>query len=221
VLGMVHHLSNPAGTHADAVLIDELHLAAVPGGLPDEVAAALPLAGLTAAQALDLLDLPAGATLLVTGALGSVGGFAVQLAAQRGLRVVAPVAPAESDAARALGAAVVAGRDGDLAAAVRAVVPGGVAGALDAASTGAVGAVRDGGRFVAVVAPALPAPERGVAVRLVRVQPDGRRLAELAGLLSGGALLTRVVRALPLAEAAAAHRLVEAGGIRGKVVLVP
>lgn len=222
VLGMSYHFATGAGTQAGLVVLDEFALAALPGGLDDAVASSLPLAGLTAVQSLDLLDLGGGQRVLVTGALGSVGGFAVQLAARRGRVVVASVSPADADGARALGAAEVVHRDGDVAAQVRARFPGGVDGVLDAAASGtAIGAVRDGGAYVAVTDPSLPSAERGVGVRKVDVRADGRQLADLAGLLASGRLDPREVTALPLTEVAEAHRRMEKGGIRGKLVLVP
>lgn len=222
VLGLVHHLGTGVGTNAEFVVLDELDLAAIPDGIGDTAAASLPLAGLTAVQALALLDLPPGRRLLVTGGVGSVGGMTIQLAAQRGLEVVASVSSGDAEHARALGAAEVVDRHGDVAAQVRGVFTGGVDGALDAAASGEpIAAVRDGGRFVAVTAPALPGPQRGVRVRLVRVQPDGRQLGELAALLAEGRLDPREITTLPFTAAAEAHHLVEKGGIRGKVVLVP
>jgi NADPH:quinone reductase-like Zn-dependent oxidoreductase len=105
---------------------------------------------------------------------------------------------------------------GDLAAAL----PDGVDAVLDAASgPAAIAAVRDGGVFVAVTAPAKPAPERGIRVDSVFASPDPAQLAELARALAAGRLTARVAAAYPLARAADAHRRAAAGGLRGKVVL--
>ncbi|WP_219498694.1 alcohol dehydrogenase catalytic domain-containing protein [Nonomuraea ceibae] len=89
VIGLCDRLDVPLGAQAEHVVLDADAVAAAPAGLSPVEAATLPLNGLTAAQALDGLGLDDGQTLLVTGAAGAVGGFAVQLAVARGLRVVA------------------------------------------------------------------------------------------------------------------------------------
>lgn len=101
VVGMNDRLDVELGTHAEYVVLDAHAVAPAPVSLAPAAAATLPLAGLTALQALDALDLPAGETLLVTGAAGAVGGYAVQLAAARGLRVVAAARPGDDERARA------------------------------------------------------------------------------------------------------------------------
>ncbi|MFF2353769.1 alcohol dehydrogenase catalytic domain-containing protein [Kitasatospora sp. NPDC058115] len=224
VIGLRDRLDVPLGSHADALVLDATALAPAPPGVPAVEAATLPLNGLTALQALDLLDLPAGATLLVTGAAGAVGGFAVQLAVRRGLRVVAVAGERDAALLRELGAEWYVPRDApDPAAAVRALVPGGVDGALDAALLGvtALGAVRNRGAFVAVAAGAAPPGLRGIRVAHVWVTADGTALAGLAALAARRELALRVADTLPLERAAAAHRRLAHGGLRGRLVLVP
>jgi NADPH:quinone reductase-like Zn-dependent oxidoreductase len=117
-----------------------------------------------------------------------------------------------------LGASEVISRDLDLAS-IRPPVQA----VLDAVPIGEAAAapVEAGG----VVVTTRPTPEldpaRGVQQRLVLITPDRERLAALVGLLAEGRLRTRVAATLPLAEAARAHQLVEAGGLRGKIVLIP
>ncbi|MEW1638180.1 NADP-dependent oxidoreductase [Streptomyces sp. NPDC093801] len=224
VIGLRDRLDVPLGAYADALVLDASALAPAPAGVSAEAAATLPLNGLTALQALDLLALPAGATLLVTGAAGGVGGFAGQLAARRGLRVVAVAGEGDTAAVRAAGADLVVPRGAaDLAAEVRSLVPGGVDGALDAALLGvaALGAVRNRGCFVAVSAGAAPLGLRGVRVDHVWVAADGAALAGLSALAGRGELTLRVADTLPLDRAAAAHHRLAAGGLRGRLVLVP
>ncbi|GAA3029844.1 NADP-dependent oxidoreductase [Kitasatospora albolonga] len=223
VIGLRDRLDVPLGTHADQVVLDATAVAAAPDGVPVVEAAALPLNGLTADQALDLLGLPAGATLLVTGAAGGVGGLAVQLAALRGLRVVAQGAEADREALLGLGAEWFVPRGaGELAEQVRALVPGGVDGALDAALLGveALGAVRNRGAFVALSAGRAPVALRGIRVAQVWVAADGEALARLSTLAADGRLVLRVGAVLPLGEAARAHELLARPGRRGAVVLV-
>ncbi|ROO90697.1 NADPH:quinone reductase-like Zn-dependent oxidoreductase [Actinocorallia herbida] len=224
VIGLADRLDVPLGTHAEYVVLDAAAIASAPVGVSPVEAATLPLNASTAAQALDLLDLPEGGTLLVTGAAGAVGGFAVELAAARGLRVVAVADEADTDLVRALGAAWTVPRSiADLAEAVRALVPGGVDGALDAASLGvrALGGVRNRGAFVAVVGGAAPVGLRGIRVANVWITADADRLAELSALAASGSLTLRVADTLPLHEAAQAHARLAKGGLRGRLVLVP
>jgi NADPH:quinone reductase len=159
----------------------------------------------------------------VTGAAGGVGGFAVGLAAVRGLEVVAVAGPGDEDLVRTLGAGHFVPRDSCVAAAVRAVVPGGVDGVLDAAGlrTVALEALRAGGSFVAVGLGAYPVPRRGTSVANVWVAADGPRLTELSALADAGRLTLRVADTYPLEKAGEAHARLAAGGVRGRLVLVP
>ncbi|WP_459180636.1 NADP-dependent oxidoreductase [Streptomyces sp.] len=225
VIGLRDRLDVPLGTYAEYVVLDADAVAPAPAGLTAAEAATLPLNGLTATQGLDLLGLPEGATVLVTGAAGAVGGFAVELAALRGLRVVAVAGAGDEGFVRARGAEwfVPRGDDGDLAQRVREFVPGGVHGALDAASTGlrALGAVRNRGAFVAVLGAAAPLPLRGIRVANVWVTGDREQLAALSALAEAGRLTARVAGTFPLDKAAYAHERVAAGGLRGRLVLTP
>lgn len=110
-----------------------------------------------------------------------------------------------------------------LVGAVHEFVPNGVDAVLDAAPVGPalIGAARDGGSFTTVVDPAVPASERGVRVAKVSVAPDAAALRELVDALATGRLRTRVAGTVPFADVAQAHRRAEAGGFRGKLVLVP
>ena len=148
VVGLSDRLDVTLGTHADQVVLDATAVARAPAGVPAVAAATLPLNGLTAAQALDRLGLGEGQSLLVTGAAGAVGGFAVQLAAGRGLRVAAVAGEDDEELVRAMGAEWFVPRSvARLGAAVREFVPAGLDGAVDAAVLGTVAldAVRGGG----------------------------------------------------------------------------
>ncbi|MEV4339576.1 NADP-dependent oxidoreductase [Streptomyces sp. NPDC049590] len=214
VVALVPGLAEPLGAHAEYVVVAADAVAAAPASVDAVHAATLPLNGLTAVQALDLLDLAPGASLLVTGAAGAVGGFAVQLAAHRGIEVVGHAREGDEEAVRALGAArFTAG----------AVEPRSVDAVLDAAVLGApaLESVRDGGAFVAVRDGALPRAERGVRTENVWVRADGARLAELVRLVDEGVLTLRVAESFALEDAAKAHARLAGGGLRGRLVLVP
>jgi len=221
VIGLRDRIATPLGAYAERIVLDASAVAPAPAGVSPAEAATLPLNALTAAQALDLVGTTG--TVLVTGAAGAVGGYAVALAHARKLRVVAVASEADEAQVRASGADEFVPRGPSLADRVRAVVPGGVDAALDPALLGldALDAVRGGGEFVAFAAGAAPIPLRGVRVRTVWIRADGGRLAELARLAENGTLPLRVAGVLPLAEAAAAHERLAAGGLRGRLVLTP
>ena len=151
-----------------------------------------------------------------------LGGFGVELAAMRGLRVIAAAGDDDEKLVRELGAAAFVPRSADLATAVRDLVPGGVDAVFDAAVLGypAMDAVRAGGSFAAF-AGAGPYPVRGVRVVPVHIHADGAALAGLSALVAAGKLTLRVADTYPLEEAARAHARLEAGGLRGRLVLVP
>ncbi|MFJ9846475.1 NADP-dependent oxidoreductase [Kitasatospora sp. NPDC101155] len=224
VVGLRDRLDVDLGAYAQFAVLDAGALAPAPTGVDFAQAATLPLNGLTAWQALDLLDLPAGASVLVTGAAGAVGGFAVELAALRGLRVVAVAGAGDEALVRSLGAEWFVPRTApDLAAAVRELVPGGVDGALDPALLGvtALGAVRGRGVFVAVAGGSEPVGLRGIRVANVWVSADGAALARLSALAEEGRLTLRLAGTLPLERAREAHERLAEGGLRGRLVLVP
>ncbi|MDQ1650434.1 MAG: hypothetical protein QOG60_2491, partial [Frankiaceae bacterium] len=161
-----------------------------------------------------------------TGAAGAVGGFVLELAALRGLHTVAVARAEDEPLVRALGAREFVPAIDRLGSAIRAFVPGGVDAVIDAAVLGisAHDALRAEGTFVALVAlvaPFAPPPIRGTRVVTQEVWADGARLHELAALVDAQCLTLRVAHVLPLSEAREAHRLVEAGGLRGRVVLEP
>ena len=224
VIGLRDLISAKLGTYAEFVVIDASAVAHAPRSATPAAAATLPLNGLTALQALDALDLPAGASLLVTGAAGAVGGFTVELAAMRGLRVVALAAREDERLVRQLGADdFVARSEGELAVAVRGLIPGGVDAVVDAAALGApaLDAVRGGGRFAALAPNAVPLPLRGTRVELVLVRADGVQLGQLAALVDAGRLTLRVASTHDLHEVAVTHELMARGGTRGRFVLEP
>ncbi|SDT78332.1 NADP-dependent oxidoreductase [Actinoplanes derwentensis] len=210
------------GTHAEYVVLDESALAPAPASVPLTHAATLPLNALTADRALDLAGVKAGQTLLVTGASGGVGGFALELAKLRGVRTIALARPSDADRVRAIASQVVTSSD-DLGPAVRRIVPGGVDAVIDAAVLGITAhqALRSAGTFVALVAPFAPPPIRGTRVVVQEVFADGGRLAELARLVDDGTLTLRVAHTFPLTQAREAHELLEKGGIGGRIILTP
>jgi NADPH:quinone reductase len=223
VIGLRDLLAAPIGAQAEMLVLDTDALAPAPTSVSPVEASTLPLNALTAGQAFDLLALDPGQWLLVTGAAGGLGGFMLELAALRGLRTVAVASAQDEALVRELGAAEFVPRGEPLADAVRRVVPGGVDGALDGAVVGvaALDAVRDGGSFVAVTATSAPPPLRGTRVHNVWIRTDSPRLREISALVDAGKLTARVAETLPLDRVAEAHERLEAGGVRGRIVLEP
>jgi NADPH2:quinone reductase len=221
----------PSGSHGgyrEQIALPAASVVAVPAGADDAAASSLPMNGLTARLALDRMDLQPGEVLAVTGAAGSFGGYVVQLAKVDGLTVVADASDADVDLVRSLGADVVLPRGEGFAAAVRERYPDGVAGLADGSVQGAqvLPAVRDGGVVTTVRGyrgeDADTELARGVRVLPVRVRDYGQAtdvLDRLREQAETGQVTLRVADVLPAAEAAEAHRRLEAGGVRGRLVL--
>ena len=179
--------------------------------------------GLTARLSLDLLELAPGQSLAVTGAAGAYGGYMIQLAKADGLTVIADASDADRDLVKQLGADIVVPRGDDVAARIREHFPDGVDGLADGAVLNAlaVPAVRDGGAFTAVRG-YKGAPERGIRFTTTFVRSyDGEfeKLDRLREQAEAGILTLRVAQTYPAAQAAEAHRRLEAGGTRGRLVL--
>jgi NADPH:quinone reductase-like Zn-dependent oxidoreductase len=217
VVGMIPwaRIGGTVGAYAQAAAVKPQWLAPRPENLDDVLGATVPLNTLTAHQALELIGAPAGATLLITGASGAVGAFATQLAVQRGLRVLAVASDADEDWVASLGPDQVLARDTDLAEI------GPVDAVLDAVPIGAAATapVRAGG--VALFTRGSVELPHGLDLRVEKplVNSDRTALAQLTARVADGSLKTRVAMTLDLAEAGEGHRLVERGGLRGKIVL--
>jgi NADPH2:quinone reductase len=210
------------GAYSERVVVPVESVARIPTGASFVEASTLPMNGLTARLALDLLSLRPGQTLAVTGAAGAFGGYVVQLATADGLRVVADASPADEALVSGFGAEVVA-RGADVAQRVRALVPDGVDGLADGALlfAQALPAMRDGGAF-AVLRTYSGETERGITIHPVWVRDYAReqaKLDRLRQLVEHGVLTLRVAGTFPVDHAAQAHRILEAGGTRGRLVI--
>jgi NADPH:quinone reductase-like Zn-dependent oxidoreductase len=196
--------------------------APIPPSLGFAEAAALPAAIETAARALDQLGVESGGTVLINGASGSVGSAAVQLAVVRGARVIGTGSSATHDFLRSLGAEPVAYGPG-MAERVRALAPDGVGLALDVAGSGVLPElIALAGRPEQVITLADFAGAQRHGVRFSRGDA-GRALyviAQIGELIESGRFSLPVGRTFPLTEVAQAHRVGEAGRVRGKLVLL-
>lgn len=207
------------GCYAEYVVVPADQLVLKPQGMPWEEAAVLSASGQTAYTALRELEVGPGDTVLIHAAAGGVGTMAVQLAKAWGATVIGTASERNHDYLRSLGAIPVTYGDG-LVARVRALAPDGVDAAFDAIGGEALHAsvelVHSKDRIGTIVDHALA--ER-LGVRGIRSQRSAARLAELVGLYVQGKLLVHVSGKYPLHQAAAAHRQVESGHVRGKIVL--
>jgi NADPH:quinone reductase-like Zn-dependent oxidoreductase len=204
---------------AEFIVVPATDVTPKPPEMPWEVAGGFSAGTQTASIALELLDLREGETLLVHAAAGSVGTAAVQLARLRGAAVIGTASAANQDYVRSLGATPVVYGDG-LRQRVEAAAPRGIDVVLDAAGGPALDLslelVKQRDRILTLVD-----HERAAALGVL-VSKSGRsaaRLAELAALYAKGDLRFHVRRAYPFTEAAAAHREIETGHGRGKIVL--
>lgn len=211
-----------AGTYAEYVVAHVSQLSRSPRSLNDVEAAALPLAGLTAWQAMaDAGDLETNRRVVITAASGGVGHIAVQVAVDLGAHVIAVTSTDNIDFVRGLGAAEVLDRtQGDWTERIDAPVDL----LLDASGhdmrAAAYATVAPGGRFIALPSAATgdPVPD-SILNPKVFVAPDGLELQLLTGTVERGMLRPHVSQSFPLERASDAHRQIESGSTRGKIVL--
>lgn len=209
------------GAFADVVAVDAAQVAPKPVRLDPMGACCVPLAALTAWQALHLGGIAVGQTVLVHAAAGGVGSFAVQIARALGARVVATASAANAEYVRSLGAAEVidpratrfeeAARDLDL---VLDLLGG-------EAQDRSWGMLRPGGALISTIAvPAEDDPRRaGRRAARVGVRPVGAQLREIVGLIDANAVGVHVDAIYPMAAAADALEHSKRGHVRGKIAL--
>ncbi|MEU3856567.1 NADP-dependent oxidoreductase [Streptomyces sp. NPDC028722] len=210
-----------AGAYAEYVVAPARHLAPKPASLTHVEAAALPLAALTAWQALvDTADVRPGERVLVHAAAGGVGHLAVQIAKARGAYVIATASAGKHGLVRELGADEVvdyrAVRFEDAVSGIDVVLDG-IGGETAERS---LRVLRAGGRLITLPGPDdVPAARDGVRAVWMLVEPDHLGLREIAALVERGALRPVVGAVVPLAQAAKAHEIGERGRTTGKIVL--
>jgi NADPH:quinone reductase-like Zn-dependent oxidoreductase len=208
------------GAAAEFTVVPARFLAPAPQTIGHVEAAAIPLAGLSAWQALfDHGRLVAGERVLVHGAAGGVGHFATQLARERGAHVIGTATGPGVEVARELGAHEVVDRDRDGftdAAKTADLIFDTVGGDVLAQSAAAL---RARGRLVSVASEPPPVSAKDATAIYFIVEPNAQQLTELARLVDAGAVRPAIDSVFPLSDARAAFGRVMAGGKRGKVVL--
>ncbi|KOG66516.1 alcohol dehydrogenase [Streptomyces griseoflavus] len=218
VVGYVRKDEVQHGTFAELVAAPVRTLARKPAALDWQQAAGLPLAGLTALQALDRVGATKGETVLVHAAAGGVGSFAVQIAVARGARVIGTASERNHDFLRSLGAEPVTYGDG-LAGRVRELAPDGVDAAVDFVGNGVIDVSQELLRDTSRVASIADSEVKRKGGHMVWVRPDHAGLTALGDLADAGKLTVHVDTVLPLSEAAEAFRRSQEGRTRGKIVL--
>ena len=215
------------GAAAEFAVVPVESLAAAPTSVPLTDAAALPEPALTAWQALfEIAGLTAGQSVLINGAGGAVGGFAIQLAKQAGAVVTATAKPHDAERLRGLGAEhivdyidysrspiAVAGSPFDVVL--------NLVSTTDEQTKALIGTVADGGFHVGTMVFGPQNPERGIRTQRVFVRSDAAQLAGLAARVDAGKLHIDIAERRPLAEAAAVHTASDAGRLHGKTILIP
>jgi NADPH:quinone reductase-like Zn-dependent oxidoreductase len=214
------------GAAAEYAAVPAEALAAAPRAVDPADAAVLPSVGLAAWQSLfEHAGLKAGQSVLVNGAGGAVGGYAVQLAAQAGATVSATASARSTGRLRSYGAAriidytatplpqAVAGQQFDAVLNLVRTSP--------EETVQLAGLTADGGAFVSTTFPDLDDPGRGVRVVSVSARSDAAQLAELVARVDAADLKIDVAARRPLTDLAAVHDEAVAGRLAGKTVLIP
>ncbi len=210
------------GGYAEYAAVPESELAVRPKSIDHVLSAGVPLAALTAWQALfDTAGLKEGQTVLIHGGAGGVGHFAVQLAKSRGAKVIATASAPNHDFLKSIGADQAIdyrtqkfeehAKDVD-------VVLDTVGGDTLARS---YQVLKPGGYLVSIVQPPDPEmlAEREIKGRVILVQPNGKDLSEIAALIDAGKVKPHVSETVPLQDVAHAHIQSQGGHTRGKIVL--
>ncbi|MFD2355519.1 NADP-dependent oxidoreductase [Nonomuraea ferruginea] len=200
-----------SGSAAEYAVASETELAAAPEGIPLAHAAAIPVAGLTAWQAVyEEAGIRAGQRVLVNGAGGGIGLFAVQLAKRAGATVTATASPRSREAVARLGPDEIADYTAE-------PLPGGMDVVLNLAAVAPAdaAALASLGDLVITVATPVEAPN----ARHFVSRADPGQLAEMAALIDKGELVAEIAETHPLTASAELHRRAEADEIRGKIII--
>lgn len=215
------------GAAAEYALVPAVSLAAAPSSVPLADAAALPEPALTAWQALfEIAGLTGGQSVLINGASGAVGGYAVQLAKHAGAVVTATATDRDAERLRALGADRIVGYLDYTTSPIE--VDGGpfdvvlnLITTTDEQTEALLGAVADGGFHVGTMVFGPENPPRGVRTQRVFVRSDATQLAELVRRVDDGTLRIEIADRRPLDQAASVHDASDNGRLHGKTLLIP
>ncbi|WP_187977469.1 NADP-dependent oxidoreductase [Mycetocola sp. JXN-3] len=208
VAGVVDTFDKEVGSIAEVLAVPANAIARIPAGLDPEHAAIISMSALTAEQALALLG-PARGSILITGAAGLVGGFALDLARDLGFTVTGLARSGDREFVEGRGARLIESLEGNFDA------------VFDAANLGApaLAVVRDGGAYVGVHPGSEPAAERDIAVSAVIMEADAARLRSILARAAAGELPARIAGVVSLNEAPATVAAGLAPGQRGRHIV--
>lgn len=214
------------GTFAEYIVIPESYLARRPNSISMEEAAAIPLAGLTAYQALYVAgDLSAGQKLLILGSSGGVGSFGIQLAKARGAEVIGVASNKNHDYMRSLGADhTIDYHDRDIGEAVKDIYPEGVDLIFDCTSgeslQKSLKSLKGSGKLVSILNQGEDLDKK-IDFEFVFVEPNAKQLDHLAKLVDDGKLKVEISRTYSLDESAKALEQIQSLHTTGKIVIKP
>jgi NADPH:quinone reductase-like Zn-dependent oxidoreductase len=222
VMGMVM----PSGTHgaySDQLILNQFAVVKIPKGVSHVEASTLPMNGLTARLSLDLLNLNKGQIIAVTGGPGAYGGYAIQLAKADGLIVIADSNEQDIDLLKNLGVDHIVPRGKNFVEEIKKIFPEGVDGIADGAllNESAIGAVKDNGSFTSV-RNFIGEPQRNInftATWVSEYNCDLEKLDRLRQQVEDGLISLRVADTVKPENTAEAHRKLDAGGTRGRMVI--
>ena len=216
---LTHDVPLPGGSGlwAERALLTSAHVAPLPAGLDPVAAAAIPVSGLTARQALADVALESGQRLLVTGGASPTGSLVIELAAGAGVSVTTTASPRHEARLAELGAGVVLDYHSDWSNMTTTPFDAAVVAAPETSST-ALGLIADGGRLCSLVSDA-PEGERGISSKDLYVRPDRSQLEELARLMRDGTLVIDV-EAVELADGPKVFDVVSRGRAGGKKYVI-
>ena len=211
------------GAYKENIVLDQNAVVKAPKNTTHIQASTLPMNSLTARLSLDLLDLSKGQVLAVTGSPGAYGGFVVQLAKADGLTVIADSNDSDKSLLESLGVDIIIPRGEGFAERIRQEFPDGVDGMADGAllNEAAIEAVKDGGSFTSVRG-FKGEPQRNIdftATWVTAYDCKKDKLETLCEQAESGVLTLRVADSVTMENAAEAHKKLEAGGTRGRMVI--
>ena len=213
------------GAQSQYIVVPAASVILMPDGLSFAEACTISMNGLTALRSLELAELRQGQSLAISGGAGLLAQYTSVIAKERGLRIIADAKPEEAETVRSYGAEVVVDRGPSFAEAVRREFPDGVDALIDTAvlEEKAFPAIRDGGVYLPVRRWKERPMERGIIVKPVLVYDVFERtewLEELRRLTEAGKIVPRVAGEYAPEQTDAAHAVQEAGGVRGRLVIL-
>jgi len=222
VMGMVMP-NGIHGAYSDQLILNQFAVVRIPQNTSFIEAATLPMNGLTARLSLDLLNLKKGQTIAVTGGPGAYGGYVIQLAKADGLIVIADSNESDLNLLKDLGADHIIPRGKNFVEEIRGIFPKGVDGIADGAllNEDAIGAVKDNGSFTSV-RNFIGEPQRNInftATWVSEYNCDFEKLDKLRQQVEDGLITLRVADTVKPQNAAEAHKRLDAGGTRGRMVI--